>query len=221
MKNKLIKFLLTASCFLLAACAIITVNVYFPEKAVKDAYKSVDDMLLKGGVEKGPAEDKKPGDIPNVQDVKPLSGLMQKIARFSLVSEANAADNIADDLAVELAGMPEVTKAYADMNRQLTRLYALFDSGAIGLTSQGLVSVRDKSKVTAQDEALVKLENESRKTVINGMAKAILKIDKKKESKEALNQLMGKAAATYAEIKRDAAKPGWWSQLPNGRWVQK
>jgi hypothetical protein len=32
---------------------------------------------------------------------------------------------------------------------------------------------------------------------------------------------MGKAAATYAETRRDAAKPGWWIQLPNGRWVQK
>jgi uncharacterized protein len=221
MNTKLIKCLLTVGCSLLAACAIITVNVYFPEKAVKDAYKSVDDMLLKGGGEKGPAGEQKPGDVPNVQDGKPLSGLFHKIAGISLVSEAYAADNIADDLAVELAGMPEVAKAYDDMSRQLTRVNALLDSGAIGLTSQGLVSVRDKTKVSAQDETLVKVENESRKTVINGMAKAILKMDKKKESREALNQLMGKAAATYAEIKREAAQPGWWTQLPNGRWVQK
>ncbi len=221
MKTKLIKCLLSAVCFLLAACAIITVNVYFPEKAVKDAYKSVDEMLLKDAGEKGSAEEKKPVDLPNAQDGKPLSGLFHKIARISFVSEAYAASNTADDLAVELAGMPEVTKAYENMTRQLAKLTALFESGAIGLTSQGLVSVRDKAKVTTQDEALVKLENESRKTVINGMAKAILKIDKKKESKEALNQLMGKAAATYAELKRDAAKPGWWTQLPNGRWVQK
>ncbi len=221
MKTKYIKCLLTAGCSLLAACAIITVNVYFPEKAVKDAYKSVDEMLLKGGGEKSPAEEKKPVDMPNLQDGKPLSGLFHKIARMSLISEAEAADNIADDLAVELAGMPEVTKAYDDMNRQLTRMNALFDSGAIGLTSQGLVSVRDKTKVTPQDEALIKVENESRKAVINGMAKAILKMDKQKESKEALNKLMGKAAATYAEIKREAARAGWWTQLANGRWVQK
>ena len=29
-----------------AACAIITVNVYFPEKDIKSAYKSLEDELL-------------------------------------------------------------------------------------------------------------------------------------------------------------------------------
>lgn len=117
--------------------------------------------------------------------------------------------------------MPEVLKAYDDMNRRLPRLNALFASGGVGLTNQGLVSVRDKSKVGAQDEALVAAENQSRKTVVGSMAKAILKLNKQKESKAALDQVMGKAAATYAETKSDAAQPGWWVQLQNGRWVQK
>lgn len=81
--------------------------------------------------------------------------------------------------------------------------------------------MRDKTKVTAQDEALLNLENQNRKTVVSSMAKAILKINKVKESKAALDQVLGKAAATYAETRRDAAKPGWWYQLPNGRWLQK
>jgi hypothetical protein len=42
-----------------------------------------------------------------------------------------------------------------------------------------------------------------------------------KESKEALDQVLGKAAATYADTKREASKPGWWIQLSNGRWIQK
>jgi hypothetical protein len=32
---------------------------------------------------------------------------------------------------------------------------------------------------------------------------------------------LGKAAATYADTKREAAKTGWWIQLANGRWIQK
>jgi len=33
MKKRLMKGLLVSACALLAACAVITVNVYFPEKA--------------------------------------------------------------------------------------------------------------------------------------------------------------------------------------------
>jgi hypothetical protein len=215
MYKKSVKCLLTGLCFLFSACAIITVNVYFPEKAVKEAYKSVDEMLLKGEEEKKPVEEQKP------VETKPTSSLRNLLPGFSLVSEAYAADQMADNLAVELASMPEVNKAYEEMSRNLKKLNALFDSGVVGLTSQGLVTVRDKAKASPDIDTLIKTENNNRKTVVEGMAKAILKLDRKKESKGALAQIMGKAATTYAEIKRESAKPGWWTQLANGRWVQK
>lgn len=226
MKTKCIKWLLAGLCALLAACAIITVNVYFPEKAVKEAYKSLDDMLLKNSdkqpaTDKQPALEKQPGAEPAPVEAKPQSSLMNDLPSISFSAVAHAAESGADELTVELAAMPEVVKAYDEMSKRLPRLSALFDNGAVGLTSQGLVAVRDKTKVTAQDEALINLENQNRKTVVSSMAKAILKINKVKESKAALDQVLGKAAATYAETRRDAAKPGWWYQLPNGRWLQK
>jgi hypothetical protein len=218
---KFIKWLLAGMCGLLASCAIITVNVYFPEKEVKEAYKSLDDMLLKDGAEKAPAGVIQPGGDPGVTDSKPQSKLFNVLPDFSFCAVAHAAENYADDLAVELAGMPEVVKAYEDMNKRTPRLTALFDSAAVGLTSQGLITVRDKTKISTQDEQLVNLENQSRKLIVNSMAKAILKITKVKESKEALDQVLGKAASTYADTRREAAKPGWWIQLQNGRWIQK
>ena len=228
MKTKILRLLLTLASFLLAACAVITVNVYFPEKAAKEAYKSLDEMLLKGGAENNsqtppsaPTGEQVPSAPPQALPDKPQSSLGNMLPGFSLVAAAYAADIDADSLAVELASMPEVLKAYDDMNRRLPRLNTLFSSGAIGITNQGLVSVRDKTKVTAQDDSLVAAENQSRKTVVGSMAKAILKLGKQPESKGALDQVMGKAAATFAETKRDAAQTGWWVQLPNGRWVQK
>lgn len=221
MKVKLIKWLLAAGCALLAACAIITVNVYFPEGAAKEAYKSLDDMLLKGGEEKSPTGQKQPDMEHTAPETKPQSTLFNVLPSFSLVSMAHAAESDADALAVELAGMPEVNKAYEEMNQRLPRLNALFGSAAVGLTKQGLVVVRDKAKITAQDERLVSAENQSRKTVVSSMARAIVKLTKQAETKEVLDQVLGKAAATYAETKREAAKPGWWIQLPNDRWVQK
>jgi uncharacterized protein len=216
MKLKLIKWLLAGGCGLLAACAIITVNVYFPEKAAKEAYKSLDDMLLK----KSPDAEKQPVE-QQAPETKPQSRLFNESPTFSFISVAHAAENDADALAIELSGMPEVLKAYDEMSQRQPRLNTLFVSGAVGLTNQGLVTVRDKAKMTPQDEGLVAAENQSRKTVISSMAKAIVKLNKQQETKAALDQILGKAAATYAETKREAAKPGWWMQLQNGRWLQK
>ena len=223
MKMRFLKWFLAGGCALLTSCAIITVNVYFPEKAVKEAYKSLDDMLLKKSGEKGATEEKQPpAEEQKAPETKPQSRLFDELPSLSLVSVAHAEDSsYADNLAIELSGNDAVLKAYDEMRQRLPKLTALYETGAVGLTSQGLVMVRDKTKVTPQDEALVKAENASRKTVVLNMAKAILKLNKQKESKAAMDQVMGKAAATYADTKREEAKPGWWIQLPNGRWVQK
>jgi len=220
MKRRFLKGMLVAACSLLAACAVITVNVYFPEKAAKEAYKSLDEMLLKPG-EKGAPVDKAPAAVPVEPQNKPQSSILDELPKFSLVSATYAADNEADALAVELSSMPEVLKAYDDMSLRLPKLDSLFASVAIGLTNQGLVSARDKSKLTPQDESMLSAENQSRKTVVMSMAKAIIKLNKQKESKAALDQVLPKAAATFADTKREAAQPGWWMQLQNGKWVQK
>ena len=225
MKRGFLKSLLALACFVLGACAVITVNVYFPEKAAKEAYKSLDDMLLKTGEE--PPGGKAPATVPSEPEVKPQSRIFDGLPTLSLLSEACAAesdaDADADALAIELSSMPEVLSAYDEMSKRLPRLNALFSNGSVGLSKQGLVVVPPtaKGKITPQDESLLAAENQSRKTVVTSMAKAILKLQKQKESKAALNQVLGKAAVTFAETKREAAQPGWWVQLQNDRWVQK
>jgi uncharacterized protein YdbL (DUF1318 family) len=218
---------------LIAACAVITVNVYFPEKDVKQAYKSLDEMLLKqGGDDKKPAEGQPPAGQPTgeqppgteekklPEEVKPQSRLNNTRFDYSLVAVTYAAENIADDLAVEMSSMPEVLKAYDNIKANLPKLNALRDSGAVGENKQGLISIMDKGKL-GDNEAVVKAVNEDRKVVITGMARAILKVNKQPESKDAINQVLGKAAAMFADVRHEKAKPGWWIELPNGRWVQK
>lgn len=221
MKRTIMKALLAGLFGMLAACAIITVNVYFPEKAVKEAYKSLDEMLLKPGEEKPAPDGQKPAEEKPAPAPGPQSKLLKGFSSFALVGEAFAADNYADQLAIEISGMPEVLKAYDEMKARLPQLDLLRDQGVVGETNQGLVTIRDKGKATPQDEALVKAEVANRKTVITAMARAILKLNKQPESKAAIGQVLPKAAATYADAKREAAKPGWWMQLANGRWVQK
>ena len=145
----IVKWSVAALCGLLAACAVITVNVYFPEKDVKQAYKSLDEMLLKQeGDTTKPAEDNHPGteEKKKPEEVKPQSSLSGTRFNFSLVTFASAAENVADDLAVEFSSMPEVLKAYDEMRKRLPQLNALFASGAVGLNKQGRITVRDKAK---------------------------------------------------------------------------
>jgi hypothetical protein len=228
-----VKWFVAALCGLLAACAVITVNVYFPEKDVKQAYKSLDEMLLKqGGDANKPAEGQPPAAQPAGEqppgteekkpheEVKPQSSLSGTRFDFSFAAVAHAAENVADDLAVELSSMPEVLKAYDDMRNRLPQINVLFNSGAVGLNKQGRLTVRDKAKLGG-NEALVNAENDSRKTVITGMAKAIVKINKQPATDTAIKQVLGKAAETFADTKREAAKPGWWIEYPDGGWAQK
>ena len=221
MRRHLAKLFLAGLAGLLAACAIITVNVYFPEKAVKEAYKSLDDMLLTRDQGKPPSTDVPAEPQQKPAETQPQSRLRNLAPGWSLVATAWAAENYADDLAVELSSMPEVLKAYDDMSARLPWLVARLDSGVVGLTNQGLIEVRDLARATPQDAGLVKAENTSRKVVITGMAKAIVKLNLQRDIKASLEQVLPRAAASYAETKREEAKPGWWLQLPNGRWVQK
>lgn len=212
MKRALTRWVITVATGLLAACAFITVNVYFPEKDVKQAYKSLDEMLLK----QEPKNELQPLPEQQIPADKPLSF----VPSISFTSEAWAQDDLGAKLADELSKIPEVQQAYEAMRARLPQLNALRDSGVVGEAVDGRVAIRDQSKAGSA-QALVQAENDNRKTVIVNMAKAILRVNKQPETKEALGQVLAKAAATYADTKREEAKAGWWTQLANGRWVQK
>jgi len=211
MKKALTRWVIAAATGLLAACAFITVNVYFPEKDVKQAYKSLDEMLLK----QQPKEDLQ--QLPELQ--KPAEKPLSFIPSISFATEAWA-DELGDKLAAELSAIPEVQQAYEEMRARLPQLNALRDSGVVGEAADGRVAIRDQSKAGSA-QAIVQAENNNRKTIIINMAKAILRVNKQPETKDALSQVLAKAAATYADTKREEAKAGWWIQLANGRWVQK
>jgi hypothetical protein len=243
MLTRITKWSIVIFCALFAACAVITVNVYFPEKDVKQAYKSLDEMLLKQNSDQKqpadkasginppvegqpsaeqPADIQAPAPVDKKEEVKPQSSIWGEGLGISLVTEAAAAENLADQLAIETSSMPEVLKAYDQMRARLPQMNALLDSGAAGINKQGLISIRDKAKAGGS-EALVNAENDSRKAVITGMAQALQKITERQQpgAKANMGELMKKAAATFADVKREEAKAGWWVELANGRWVQK
>jgi hypothetical protein len=206
MKKKA-KFLMGALFLIMVSCAIITVNIYFPEKDVKEAYKILEEELM------SPDEQKPDEQTP---DIKPESSI-----QFEFVSSAYAQEEDLSGKITELIKkMPDVVNAYKEMGARIADTDRLRDSGKVGEGNNGLLVVREGA-LTPSDQKIVDMENENRKTVINGMAKAIIRINRQPDNEENMNQVRPQAVEQFAAVRRDSAKAGWWIQDPNGNWSKK
>lgn len=209
--KKRVKLAMLAGLVIIAACAVITVNVYFPEKDVKEAYKALEKELMtdqKGGEEK-------PATKPD-EKTKPES-----LLRFELVATAYAQEaGMADKIAELVKKMPDVVNAYKEMGARIAETDRLRDSGAVGEGKDGFLAPREKA-LSAAEKKLVDMENGNRRTVMTGMAKAIIRVNRAQETPENLNQVLPQATEQFAGIRREAAKKGWWVQDQNGNWARK
>jgi uncharacterized protein YdbL (DUF1318 family) len=201
MKKK-VKLIVVTLFSIVVACAVITVNIYFPEKDVKEAYKNLEKELMK------PDEEKPEG--------KPESSI-----RFEFISSAYAQEaGLADKISEIIKKMPDVVNAYKEMGARIADIDRLRDSGTVGEGNNGLLVVREKT-LTPADKKLVDMENENRQTVMKGMAKAIIRINRVQDNEANLNQVMPQAVEQFAALRRDSAKKGWWIQDANGNWTKK
>jgi hypothetical protein len=215
--------ILTLSALLsVAACAVITVNVYFPEKDVKSAYKSLEEELLQPTPKKGKEE--APAQSPTSslrQGRQPLLAMI-RAWRVTLVPEAMAQDDLSRRITEEIKSYPEVVVAYRGVGQRLARMNQLRDQGLVGEANDGKAVFRVSPPHAGDAEtALLREENNDREVIINGMAKAILKLTQQQATPANLARVRTQAAETFASIRRDAAHPGWWVQLPNGAWTRK
>jgi len=210
--KKRIKLASIGLMIIIAACAVITVNVYFPEKDVKEAYKALEKELMTTDQKEGGQQPRtEPEDKP-----KPESSI-----RFELVATAYAQEaGLAEKIAEHVKKMPDVVNAYKEMGARIADADRLRDAGAVGEGKDGLLVLREKT-LSADDKKIVDMENENRKTVIKGMAKAIIRVNRVPENSENLNQVTPQATEQFAGIRRDAAKKGWWIQDANGNWGRK
>jgi hypothetical protein len=205
MKAK-IKVLMAVFFFVMVSCAVITVNIYFPEKDVKEAYQNLEKELM--GTE-NKKDDKKPQS-------KPQSSIQFEIVTPAYAQEAGLADKISE----AVKKMPDVVNAYKEMGARIADTDRLRDSGAVGEGNNGLLGVRE-GKLTPNDKKLIDMENENRTTVMKGMAKAIIRINRAQENDANMKQVMSQAVEQFASIRRDSAKRGWWIQDAGGNWTKK
>jgi len=205
--RKKAKFLMGALFFMMVSCAIITVNIYFPEKDVKEAYKALEEELMSPDEQK--TDEKQP-------EAKPESSI-----RFEFVSSAYAQESgVAEQITEIIKKMPDVVDAYKEMGARIADTDRLRDSGKVGEGNNGLLVVREGVLIPF-DQKIVEMENENRRTVINGMAKAIIRINRQPDNEKNMNQVRPQAVEQFAAVRRDSAKTGWWIQEPNGNWSKK
>ena len=129
--------------------------------------------------------------------------------------EASMSQAVAMRLARVSAFLPEVIQAIQSrMESRFTgTLRAGFDSGALGFTSDGMISVRDAGKLELKDRvamnAAVADDNRDRKAVYREVAVA-----------NGHPEWEGQIRDVFAKQWVDSAKSGWWYQSGGG-WKQK
>ncbi len=203
--KKSVKFFPGAMFFIFASCAVITVNIYFPEKDVKEAYKTLEKELM--------SPEKKPEGKPQVEP--------QSSIGFEFIPSAYAQEpNLAEKISEIVKKMPDVVDAYKEMGARIGETERLRDNGVVGEGKNGMLIEREKA-LSPEDGKIVERENENRKTVINGMARAIIRINRVPENEENLIRVIPQATEQFAAIRRDSAKKGWWIQDASGNWTRK
>jgi len=195
---------------LLAAC--ITINVYFPEAAVKELSQQIEnEVQQKAADEAVSAPEPTPTPVAPANE-GPSVSLVSYI--FSLgATNAYAAE---DEVAAPEITNPAIRKIIDSRAKRLAAINDLKAKGVIGESNQALLVVRNLDaiqglKARADAQKLVKDENADREQLFKEIAAA------KNVDLAQLPQIR----ATYAETLRQNARPGDWIQLPDGTWTQK
>jgi uncharacterized protein YdbL (DUF1318 family) len=182
----------------------VTINIYFPEAAVKEAAEEIVDEVR----QEEETEKKEKKDV---------------FADWENGRESNVATNGGFTFIPSLYAQEEVTKVSSPKIRALKgslkdrfpRLRPFYNQGRIGETNNGRLVVRNEEGLSLKDKStlrrLVKEENDDRKELYAAVAEA-LDIDPEQ---------IPRIQRIFAENWIRKSRPGWWIQTKEGRWIRK
>jgi uncharacterized protein YdbL (DUF1318 family) len=196
------KSLMLASVLLLAAC--VTINVYFPAAEAQEAAKEFVDKVIGDEMPGGADKDADKNPPPPVAFAPPH--------RFNPLSLLIGDAQAAADITIRT---PAIQAIQSRMEGRFdASLRAHFDSGALGFTNNGMVTVRDATKIGLKDRVGVNQavadDNRDRDAVYREIAVA-------NGHAEWEDEIRG----TFAKQWVDSARAGWWYQTTAGAWKQK
>jgi uncharacterized protein YdbL (DUF1318 family) len=188
----------------LALAACVTINVYFPAAAAeKAADRIIEDIWSQEKAEPPPTNDQSSlGSPSRGVMVAALQGLLDFV-----VPVANAQADID-------VSSPAIRALTASMKARAADLDPFFTSGAIGLTSDGLVEIRDANSVPLADRnrlrKLVSDDNADRNSLYREIATA-----------NDHPEWEADIRSTFAERWIANARTGWYYKKGGGDWTRK
>jgi len=219
MNNKL--FLL-GSALALALAACVTINVYFPEAAAREAATEFISGVLNDPdaevIDSSASDNTEPDGsvwlLPPEQMSSPVVAAQRHAPMLALIDllipPAQAQQNINIDI-----NTPSIRAIQQRMReRQQTVLKDYYEAGAIGLDNNGLVQIRDRSAVGLSErtrmQQAVNEDNQDRNAVYREIAVA----NGHPEWEDNIRSI-------FAERWIAMASPGWYYLDNNGNWQQK
>jgi uncharacterized protein YdbL (DUF1318 family) len=190
---------------LLLAAACVTINVYFPAEAAEKAADRIIQDVYGDGRTDAPARP----DTPEPQSWQQLHSPQREVTLLLdwLISPAHAAADISVDT-------PAIRQLKAAMEKRHRQLAAHYASGAVGMTQNGQIQIRDQKLVPLRDRntvnQLVAQENSDRSALYTEIAKA-----------NGHPEWAADIRQTFARRWVDNAPAGWWYINPGGAWQQK
>jgi uncharacterized protein YdbL (DUF1318 family) len=213
MLRRVLSFKAALACVFFAAC--VTVNVYFPAAAAEQAAdRIIDTVTQQPGQGDAASEPNKPeGGTTSRVGTDAGSGMW--LVTFGrtlelLVPSAHAQAEANIDIS-----SPEIRAITASMQQRFGQLRKYFSSGAVGLTANGDVAVRDPNAVPLAERAVAKRlvaeDNADRAALYAAIAQANGHPEWEPDIRR-----------TFARrwIER-GAEPGWYYEDSGGNWVQK
>lgn len=194
---------------LIAAC--VTINVYFPAAAADKAADQFINDVTRGSGSTTPAAPPTGSLAPaNFEEPNMLLAAAGRVL-YALVPAAHAQDA---DAALNV-NTPAVARIKQSMAGRFGELEKFFASGAVGLTKDGMIDVRDLNAVALPDRATVKRlvseDNADRAQLYSEIAKA-------SNHPEWENDIKKSFARRWVAT---GAKAGWYYQDDSGAWKQK
>jgi uncharacterized protein YdbL (DUF1318 family) len=191
----------------LAFAACVTINVYFPAAAAEQAADQIIDKVTSGADAAAPIA---PAPPPRTAiDRAPILMLAGAVLE-RLVPAAHAQQSADLDIS-----SPEIRAITASMQARFAQLEKFFGSGAVGLTADGLIEIRDPNAAALAERALVKglvaEDNRDRNALYAAIARA-------NGHPEWESDIRGTFARRWVER---GAQPGWFYQDASGNWRQK
>ena len=188
---------------LLFATACVTINVYFPAEAAERAA----DRIIRDVYGEDTGDQAQPVEPQSWNGYPPAPVTPGRLLLDWFIAPAHAEADIS-------VNTPAIRKLEASMEARHRKLAPYYVSGAIGMTRDGQISIRDQKQVPLQErnsvKTLVAQENRDRSALYKEIARANDHPEWEAEIRE-----------IFARRWVGNAPRGWWYMDSGGSWKQK